>query len=232
MLRFYSTQITETQITLNENDSKHAVKALRLAVADEIEIVDGKGNIYQCEIESPHPKKCVCTIIKKTIATPLPYHLHIAIAPTKNIDRLEWFLEKATEMGISKITPLLCQHSERKLMKPERLERILISAMKQSLKAEKPILHPLTKFKDFVTQSFTGQKLIAHCEDGEKTTLNNLDKGLKRHTILIGPEGDFGNNEILLAKENGFVPLSLGESRLRTETAAVVAVAGIYNKFS
>ncbi len=231
MLRFYSTQISDTQIILNENDSKHAIKSLRLAVADELEIVDGKGIIYHCIIENAHQKKCVCKIVATTRETPLPYHLHVAIAPTKNIDRLEWFLEKATEMGVSEITPLLCQHSERKQIKPERLERILISAMKQSLKAEKPVLHPLTKFKDFINKDLGGLKLIAHCEDGEKTSLKSLSEKQYRITILIGPEGDFSLEEIKLATKSRFTPLSLGKSRLRTETAALVAVAGVYNKF-
>ena len=231
MLRFYSTQITENQIVLNENDSKHAIKSLRLVVTDAIEIVDGKGNIYTCEITSAHQKKCVCKIISTTQELPLPYLLHVAIAPTKNIDRLEWFLEKATEMGISEITPLLCQHSERKLIKPERLERILVSAMKQSLKAEKPVLHPLTKYKDFVNKEIDGLKFIAHCEDGEKTSLKSLAEKQNHITILIGPEGDFSLEEIGLASKNGFTQLSLGTSRLRTETAALVAVAGVYNYY-
>ena len=232
MLRFYATQISETQIVLSENDSKHAVKSMRLAVADELEIVDGLGSIYHCQIEMAHPKKCICNIIGKTETEPLPYYLHVAIAPTKNIDRFEWFLEKATEMGISEITPLLCQHSERKYIKSERLERILVSAMKQSLKARKPALNTLTSFKDFVNQDFTGQKYIAHCETGEKTTINNLPKIENRYNILIGPEGDFSLDEIKAALDRRFAPLSLGDSRLRTETAALATVAGIYNKFS
>ena len=231
MLRFYATQIEGTHITLDENDSRHAIKALRLTQGDALEIVDGNGTIYTAEIDSPNHKKCICKIVKTELENPLPYQLHIAIAPTKNIDRLEWFLEKATEIGISEITPLLCSNSERKTIKVDRLERILVSAMKQSLKATKPTLNPLTPFKDFLTASYDGKKLMAHCEDQEKTVLSELPKTENKFTILIGPEGDFTSQEIELATQNGFNALSLGNSRMRTETAALFSVASVYNKF-
>jgi 16S rRNA (uracil1498-N3)-methyltransferase len=231
MLRFYSTQISDTEIVLDENDSRHAIKALRLTHGAQLEIVDGLGTIYTAEIESPNHKKCICSIIEAHKEKPLPYSLHVAVAPTKNIDRLEWFLEKATELGITEITPLLCSNSERKNLKTERLERILVSAMKQSLKATKPVLNPLTSLKDFLSQDLDGVKLMAHCEAGEKTLVSKLDKTENTFTILIGPEGDFTPAEIALGREIGFKALSLGNSRLRTETAALLSVASIYNRF-
>lgn len=233
MLRFYATEINNSGIILDENDSRHAVKSLRLSRGAPLEIVDGHGNIYSAEISSPHHKKCVCKIMGASKEEPLPYSLHMAVAPTKNIDRFEWFLEKATELGISEITPILCSNSERRTLKPERLERILVSAMKQSLKATKPILNPLTPLKDFVSQENEGVMLMAHCEEDkeEKTVLSNIPNSHNKITILIGPEGDFSSAEIALAIKSGFNPLSLGNSRLRTETAALFSVASVYNKF-
>lgn len=229
MLRFYSTQIDDTNIVLNENDSRHAVKVLRLKEGATVEVVDGLGTIYQVEIAQAHAKKCLCRIVDKHNETPLPYSLHMAVAPTKNIDRFEWFLEKATEMGITEITPVLCDNSERKNIKLDRLERILVSAMKQSLKATKPVLNHLTPLNDFLALSQKGEKLMAHCEAGEKGLISNYAKNVDDLIILIGPEGDFSPTEINLAKEYGYTPLSFGPSRLRTETAAVFAVASVYN---
>lgn len=231
MLRFYATQINNTEITLDENDSRHAVKSLRLSYGEPLEIVDGRGNVFSTEIISAHHKKCICKIIDVTQEDSLPYSLHMAVAPTKNIDRFEWFLEKATELGISEITPILCSNSERRSIKPERLERIMISAMKQSLKATKPILNPLTTISEFISQEKEGVKLMAHCEKGEKTILSKIENTHKAFTILIGPEGDFTPSEILDASEGGFKAISLGSSRLRTETAALFSVAIVYNNF-
>lgn len=231
MLRFYSTEINDTQIVLDENDSRHAIKALRLTQGSNLEVVDGIGNIYSAEIDSPNHKKCTCKILDVQKEEPLSYALHVAVAPTKNIDRMEWFLEKATELGVTEITPLLCSNSERKALKPERLERILVSAMKQSLKATKPVLNPLTSFKDFLSQDIDSVKLMAHCEEGKKTVISKLDTSENKFTILIGPEGDFTPTEIALGTEKGFEPLSLGNSRLRTETAALLIVASVYNAF-
>jgi 16S rRNA (uracil1498-N3)-methyltransferase len=231
MLRFYSTQISDTEIVLDENDSRHAIKALRLTHGSPLEIVDGLGHVYTAEIDSANHKKCKCKIVKVENEDALPYSLHVAVAPTKNIDRFEWFLEKATELGITEITPLLCSNSERKLLKTDRLERILVSAMKQSLKARKPVLNPMTSFKDFLSQDIEGVKLMAHCEESEKALISQLDKTENTFTILIGPEGDFTHAEIALGTEKGFNPLTLGNSRLRTETAALLSVTSIYNRF-
>ncbi len=221
---FYTPDISDKTYTLNETESKHCVKVLRLNVNDQVELIDGKGSFYEAKIVDPNPKKCKIEITN-TIQEfgKRNHYLHIAIAPTKNMDRFEWFLEKATEIGIDEITPLLCDHSERKVIKIERLEKIIISAVKQSIKAYKPKLNVLTKYSDFIKQNFDGSKYIAHCEEYEKQSLKaNYNVG-KNTLILIGPEGDFSPNEIKLAKENNFLETNLGDSRLRTETAGVVA---------
>lgn len=221
---FFTPDITDNDYTLNEIESKHCIKVLRLKVNDHIQLIDGKGNFYQAQIANADPKRCkvnITKIIKEF--SKRNHYLHIAIAPTKNIDRFEWFLEKATEIGIDEITPILCEHSERKIIKPERLEKVIISAIKQSLKAYKPKLNELTNYRDFIEQNFDGIKYIAHCEENEKETLK-LNYNLGNNVlILIGPEGDFSPTEIILAKQNNFKEISLGESRLRTETAGVVA---------
>ena len=221
---FYTPDISEETYTLNEIESKHCIKVLRLNTNDQIELIDGKGSFYEAKIIDPNPKKCKIEITKTIHEFGKRNHyLHIAIAPTKNMDRFEWFLEKATEIGIDEVTPLLCDHSERKAIKNERLEKIMISAVKQSIKAYKPKLNPLTKYGDFIKQNFDGTKFIAHCEENEKQSLKANYKTGSNSLILIGPEGDFSPNEIKLAKENNFRETSLGESRLRTETAGIVA---------
>lgn len=228
---FYSTQVKDGIIQLDENDSRHAVKVLRLREGDTIHVVDGLGNRFKAEISTAHHKHTNCAIVESVKETELPYLLHMAVAPTKNIDRFEWFLEKATELGITEITPLLCEHSERKVIKPERLERIVVSAMKQSLKATKPKINSMVKITEFVNQQFEGHKFMAHCEKDKKVVIPNLQKGISQFTILIGPEGDFSPKEIELAKNADFEALSLGNSRLRTETAAVTAVTQVYSLF-
>ena len=221
---FYTPDISEETYTLNEIESKHCIKVLRLNTNDQIELIDGKGSFYEAKIMDPNPKKCKIEITKTIHEFGKRNHyLHIAIAPTKNMDRFEWFLEKATEIGIDEITPLLCHHSERKVIKNERLEKIIISAVKQSIKAYKPKLNALTKYNDFITQNFKGSKFIAHCEENKKQSLKTNYKVGNNALILIGPEGDFSSNEIKLAKENNFHETNLGESRLRTETAGVIA---------
>lgn len=221
---FYTPDISSETYTLNEIESKHCIKVLRLNINDQIELIDGKGSFYEAKIIDANPKKCKIEITKTIHEFGKRNHyLHIAIAPTKNMDRFEWFLEKATEIGIDEITPLLCDHSERKVIKTERLEKIIVSAVKQSIKAYKPILNPLTKWSDFISQNLEGSKYIAHCEENEKQNLKANYKAGDNAVILIGPEGDFSPNEIKLAKENNFLETSLGESRLRTETAGLVA---------
>ena len=220
---FYVPNIA-TENILPEEESQHAVKVLRLKSGDEIVLVDGRGGWYRAEITNPHPKRCEFEI-KETILEygKRNYKLHIAIAPTKNIERFEWFLEKATEIGIDEITPLLCQFSERKIIKPERLEKIIVSASKQSLKAYFPILNPLCSFNEFLKNNDATQKFIAHCYEEDKKTLQSLYTKSSDVIILIGPEGDFSPKEVEKALKSNYLPVSLGESRLRTETAGVVA---------
>ena len=220
---FYAPDI-EKDNRLPEEESQHAVKVLRLKEGDEIEIVDGKGRFYHAEITFPHAKRCEVRLFSvEEDFHPQPVHLHIAIAPTKNMDRLEWFAEKVTEIGVGEITPLLCEHSERKVLKLERLEKILVSAMKQSKKAYLPKLNDLKKFSDFLKETSRGSRYIAHCYEEDKRVLVKDYAPGSDALVMIGPEGDFSEKEVAMALEAGFVPVSLGESRLRTETAGVVA---------
>jgi len=221
---FYTPDLKDNIYSLNETESKHCIRVLRLNIDDQIQLIDGKGGFYTAKIIDPNPKKCSVEIIeKKQEFGKRNHYLHIAIAPTKNIDRFEWFLEKATEIGIDEITPIICEHSERKIIKPERLEKVIISAVKQSIKAYKPILNDLTSYSDFLRQNETKSKFIAHCEDNNKVFLKEAYKIKDNATILIGPEGDFSPHEIEQAIKNNYKEISLGESRLRTETAGVVA---------
>ena len=225
---FYTPDITGNEYTLPEEESKHCIKVLRLEAGDRVSLIDGKGGFYTCEIIQPNAKRCEVRCIEKIERYgQREFRVHIAIAPTKNIERIEWFLEKCTEIGIDEITPLLCEHSERKIIKPDRLEKVIVSAMKQSLKAYLPELHPMTPFDDFVQARREGVKCIAHCDEDNKKRLDEAYLPDQPITILIGPEGDFSSREIELAKNNGFIPLTLGESRLRTETAGIVACHSI-----
>ncbi len=221
---FYTPDITDKFYQLNNEESRHCVKVLRLKEEDIIYLIDGKGTLFTAKIIDAHHKHCTVECIQQqTNFGKLNYQLHIALAPTKNIDRTEWFLEKCTEIGIDEFTPLLCEHSERKIIKPARLLKVITAAVKQSLKAFHPKLNDLTEFNQFVTTPFDGEKYIAHCYKGEKPHLKRLCKPESKCLILIGPEGDFSPQEVALAKENGFQEISLGDSRLRTETAGVVA---------
>ncbi len=221
---FYTPDISGNTYILDETESKHCVRVLRLEKGDEITLVDGRGGFFTAEIADPNPKRCAVTVIKsEPDFGGRDFRVHIAIAPTKNIERIEWFLEKATEIGINRVTPLLCRYSERKEIKHDRLEKVMVSAMKQSLKAYLPKLDDLTKFADFIKQPFDGQKFIAHCEEQHRDLLKNLVEVKQNYLILIGPEGDFSTEEIEMALTAGFRPVSLGDSRLRTETAGVVA---------
>lgn len=215
--------------TLPEEESMHCVRVLRMKEGDEVIIADGKGCFYDAVIVHAHQKHCGVNIIK-SIEKPNPWNfkLHIAFAPTKNIDRVEWFLEKATEIGIDELTPILCDHSERRQIKYERLEKILVSAMKQSQKSVLPRLNELTPFSKFVKQDFKSKKFIAHCYDGAKSHPKDIYKRNEDVLILIGPEGDFSEQEVAEAIKNDFDAISLGESRLRTETAALVACHSIH----
>jgi len=227
MQLFYNSEINDTtkQIIFDNIESKHIVKVLRKKEGDILKITNGKDFLFDAKITIASDKKCIVEIISATQKPkPWPYYLHIAIAPTKNNDRTEWFLEKATEIGIDEITPLICNNSERRVIKLERFEKIIQSAMKQSLKFTLPKLNKPIKFNEFIQQNLEGLKCIAHCEEHEKNLLKNIIKTDKKITILIGPEGDFSLDEIKKALEKNYTPISLGESRLRTETAALVAV--------
>ncbi|SHE78094.1 16S rRNA (uracil1498-N3)-methyltransferase [Mariniphaga anaerophila] len=224
MQLFFVPGVQNDELIFNETESKHAVKVLRLGKGDQVQVIDGTGGFYLAEIVDPNQKKCRLSVLKtQKEYGKRNFNLHIAIAPTKNTDRLEWFLEKATEIGIDQITPLLCEHSERKSIKPDRFERILISAMKQSVKAYLPQLNTLTSFSDFVNTCTASQKFIAHCYEGEKPHLKNVVAEGESVVVLIGPEGDFSPEEVNQAKAIGFQEISLGNARLRTETAGVVA---------
>ena len=232
MQLFYTPHISkgDTTFVFDKTESKHIVKVLRKKMGDQLFITNGEGEFITSEISSNNDKNCRVTIINsKTVKKPWNYYLHVAIAPTKNIDRLEWFLEKATEIGIDEVSLLICDRSERKVVKMERLSRIVVSAMKQSLKFQLPKLNMLTPFSDFIELNNDGNLFIGHCEKSQKETLKSslesLDKTTKKRiTILIGPEGDFSISEIALAVKKGYQPIALGESRLRTETAGIVAV--------
>ena len=209
---------------LPAEEAAHAVRVLRLQPGEEVMLTDGRGNFYRAEIQVANVKHCFVNVLEKQTQEPLwKGHIHIALAPTKNMDRIEWFAEKATEIGLDELTFLNCRFSERKVVKEERIEKILVSAIKQSLKAKLPILHGMTSFSDFIKQPFTGQKYIAHCYKNQKQELKDIVKSGEDAVVLIGPEGDFSEEEVQEALANGFIPISLGPSRLRTETAALVA---------
>jgi 16S rRNA (uracil1498-N3)-methyltransferase len=228
MQLFYNPDInkTTTQITFDKTESRHIVRVLRKKEDDILNITNGKGFLFDAKITIASDKKCIAIIINaKEKQKPWHYYLHIAIAPTKNNDRFEWFLEKATEIGIDEITPIICNNSERRIVKLERFEKIVQSAMKQSLKFTLPKLNQPVKFNEFINQKFEGEIYIAHCEEGEnKNLLKEVVSPSEKTTILIGPEGDFSSLEIEKALAKKFIPISLGESRLRTETAGLVAV--------
>ena len=220
---FYTPDISSTHI-LSEEESMHCIRVLRMAAGEQIQIVDGKGNLYKAEITDAHPKKCGVRIIESIAEFgKRDFYLHMVVAPTKNIERFEWFLEKAAEIGVNEITPVICKHSERTVIKTERLNKVLVSAMKQSLKAFLPKLNEAVKLEEVFKNNFSGQKFIAHCREGEKAHLKNAYQKQKDVLILIGPEGDFTEEEVKHASEKGFKEISLGSSRLRTETAGIVA---------
>lgn len=229
MQLFYAPDITPPAYTLSEEESKHCVRVLRLGRGDHIHITDGRGNLFCCEITDDNPKRCTVRVVStQTGYERLPYALTMAVAPTKNTDRFEWFLEKATEVGVAEIIPLDAAHSERRTLKTEREAKVITAAVKQSLKAYHPRLREMTPFREVVTAPFPGRKFIAHCDTpqsaaGRRYLPSLLGKG-GDVLILIGPEGDFSPEEIRLALDHGFEEITLGQQRLRTETAAVAAV--------
>ena len=225
---FYSPNIIGSSYQLNDSEARHCSCVLRLKFGDMIYLIDGSGNLYTAKIVDLSADKCLVDIVDvKHDFGRRNYYLHIAISPAKNIERFEWFLEKATEIGIDEITPIVCDHSERRILKTERAEKIIVAAAKQSIKAFLPKINELTSFNKVVEQNFAGKKLIAHCYESEKSLLYKAIKPCENAIILIGPEGDFSRKEIQLAQQNNFIGISLGNSRLRTETAAIHACSTV-----
>lgn len=233
---FYSRDIDGSICRLDPDESIHCIKVLRHRSGDQINVIDGKGTLYKCRITSDRAKE-VEAVIEESFENwgRHSYKLHMAVAPTKNIDRYEWFAEKATEIGFDELTPIIGNHSERKVIKEARIEKLLISAAKQSHKATIPALHPLTTVSDFIKNSSSaeGLKLIAYCFEDEDHPRKSIQEALSEYegrdiTIMIGPEGDFSTQEAKEAMAAGFIPVHLGESRLRTETAALTATTAVY----
>lgn len=225
MQLFYNPTISSDTETFyfDREESKHIIKVMRKKDGDILFVTNGLGLLFKTQITLASDSKCTVKIVSVETAQKPKYHLHLAVAPTKMNDRFEWFLEKATEIGISEITPIICDHSERQHIKTDRFDKIIQSAMKQSLHYFLPKLNEPIGFKDFVKSNPTGLLCIAHCEETDRKSLKNILKPNENMTILIGPEGDFSQKELQLAFENKYVPVSLGNTRLRTETAAIVA---------
>lgn len=226
---FFTPDISRSIYTLNKDDSRHCAKVLRLEMDDVITLTDGRGNFYHSRIIDNNPKAVTVELIEKEEEkNPWPQHIHMVIAPTKNISRTEWAVEKCTEMGVDEITTILTMHSERTIVKHDRMNRVITAAVKQSLKASHPVLHETKPFKEFVKEPFAGQKFIAYIDEKYTDLLAQAVDPEKDIMVLIGPEGDFSEEEVNLALENGFKPVSLGHCRLRTETAMVAACQTIH----
>lgn len=229
MQLFYDPAIDPPHHTLGEEESKHCVRVLRLGPGDTLHIADGRGTLHRCRIVDADPRRCRVEVVETLRDYErLPYELTMAVAPPKSADRFEWFLEKATEVGLHAVVPLETEHSERRVFKAERSEKIITSAMKQSLKAFRPILRPLTPFREVAAAPFDGRRFIAHCgpavaRSGKRYLASTLRAG-ESALICIGPEGDFSPDEVRFALDHGFEEITLGPQRLRTETAALVAV--------
>ena len=225
MQLFYNPTINEATETFSfdKEESKHIIKVLRKKDTDILHVTNGLGFLFTTEITLASDSKCTVKIISFEKAAESKFRLHLAVAPTKMNDRYEWFLEKATEIGIQEITPIICDHSERKVINNERFDKILLAAMKQANELYLPKLNPAITFKEFMTLQNDDVKMIAHCEETDKKTLKSVLKPNQNLTMLIGPEGDFSQKEIALALSNDYIPVSLGNTRLRTETAAIVA---------
>jgi len=221
---FFSREISHPEFTFNPEESRHIAKVLRLRIGEKVHITDGKGNLHSGNIIDDNIRQCTVQLESKMTVPKCPYHLHLAVAPTKNLARIEWFVEKAAESGISEITPMLCQHSERIHFKSERLEKIAIAAIKQSQQAWLPKINEPANFGQVVNNTKPGEGFIAYIdENSELSLLKSVYKQGADATVLIGPEGDFSKSEITAALKAGFIPISLGKNRLRTETAALVA---------
>ena len=220
---FYQPLLLEGILYLDADESRHVVKVLRKKKGDPIKITDGEGSFYEAIITHPDSHQCTFTINKKIPEASKNFSIHIAISPTKNADRIEWFVEKSVEFGIDEITLIECDHTERQHLKIDRLEKMAVSAMKQSLKAKLPVVHPLVNFRNVILSSNTSEKYIAHVDAKNPNHLKNLVRPASSYLVLIGPEGDFSEEELLLADARGFKKISLGSARLRTETAGLAA---------
>jgi 16S rRNA (uracil1498-N3)-methyltransferase len=209
--------------TFDKEESRHIIKVLRKKENDILHVTNGDGILFTTRIIFPGDNRCTVEVVEVKETSRPPYKLHLAVAPTKMNERFEWFLEKATEIGISEITPIICEHSERKSIKNERFDKIILAAMKQSKQMFLPLLNEAVNYKEFVSTPKRGQRFIAHCEETNKQSLADSIERNSDVLIMIGPEGDFSEKEIEIALTNNFLPVSLGNTRLRTETAAVVA---------
>lgn len=212
-----------SQFSLPPEESRHIVKVLRRQAGDRLAITNGKGYLFHAEILEANPKRCTARVLEAMKTPPPHYELHLAVAPPKRVERFQWFLEKATEIGVSRIIPLICDRSERETLPVDRLQRVIQEAMKQSLQTFLPELEEPVAFSAYLEREQPALRFIAHCEEGDKTDLKRRVAADKDAVVLIGPEGDFTPAEIRAASERGFVPVSLGKNRLRTETAALVA---------
>ncbi|MBQ3246184.1 MAG: 16S rRNA (uracil(1498)-N(3))-methyltransferase [Bacteroidales bacterium] len=234
---FYSRDIAGGICRLDQDESGHCIKVLRHRSGDEINVIDGCGTLHRCRITSDSHKGVEAIVLESTDGWGShPYRLHMAVCPTKNNDRYEWFVEKACEIGVDEISPVIGEHSERKIFKTARAEKILVSAAKQSLKASVPVVNEPVSVKDFIRSSSEGLRMIAYCFEDENIPRRSIKEVLEGYggsdiTIMIGPEGDFSREEAELALASGFVPVHLGASRLRTETAALTAVAAVYFRY-
>jgi 16S rRNA (uracil1498-N3)-methyltransferase len=227
---FYAPDITGDLYLLDENESRHCIKALRMGKGSPVKLIDGKGNLFEGIIRDPDPRRCSITV---TGSFPdferRDYRLHIAISPLKNPDRFEWFIEKSVEIGVDIITPIICHNTEKTRIKEERINNLIISAMKQSLKASRTILNPVSSFRDFISNQTTAIRMIAHCNSAvERKKISEILSANEDTLILIGPEGDFSEEEIRQAIDNKYFSVHLGSSRLRTETAGVAACHSVY----
>jgi 16S rRNA (uracil1498-N3)-methyltransferase len=220
---FYQPLIREGNHILDAEESRHCIKVLRKKAGDKIEIVDGRGTLYEAILTDDNFRQCRFRIIREIADVPRHFRIHVAIAPTKNTDRIEWFVEKSTEIGIDEISFIHCDHSERTNLKLDRIFRVAVTAMKQSLKATLPAINDLVEFSEFVESRSEEEKFIAHVDPDNPKHLKDVASSSSSYCILIGPEGDFSKAELDLAEKNGFRKVSLGKSRLRTETASLVA---------
>ncbi len=229
MIQFFAPDITET-LELPESDSRHAVKVLRMREGDELQVIDGRGTAYTCRLADAHPKHASVEIISSTpMPLPWPQQLAVAVAPTKHMDRMEWLVEKMTEVGVNTIIPILCERSERREIKTERLEKIAVSAMKQSLKATLPTIMPMTPLRELIKIMPDAQRVVAYCDPSiPRVDFAQTYEAGRDTLILIGPEGDFSPSEIKMTLDAGFRPVTLGSNRLRTETAALYALSACH----